>query len=111
MTPRRPKQFRRIHKQERAAIHPDALHRVLWGQRNRSNRVVVKVKDLAERYDVGYRLANDAVLELVRTGRMRWTGYAPVEGGVKIYELADPDRWDPDDTSTHSTPARRPLWG
>jgi hypothetical protein len=100
-----------VWKQERVAIHHEGLHRVLWAQRRRGNRVVVKVQALVDRYGVSYDLCNDAVLALVAEGRMRCTGYAPLPGGVKTYELVDPDQWRAGDPGTHATASRRPLWG
>lgn len=92
-------------------FHQDALHRALWRRTDRRGRVAFKIADLVERYDVNSDIAGRALLEMRAAGRIRKLQRSPDDQNSTVYEIADPQRWDPDDPSTHARIRTTNAWG
>lgn len=103
---------RRVNKKirsDRIDLNFDALHRYLWRLGDERNRFPMKNADLAEALGVCYDLARDALAAMCDQGRIRPVAWRAIK--IRIYQVCDPELYNPEDPMTHARPATEPQWG
>lgn len=89
-------------------LNPDVPHRYLWGLADARNRVP-GVSTLLRKWGL-HPPANDIMVRmLVGAGRIRFVKQGDRQ--TKIYEIADPDLYDPAAPSTQAHRPKTPAWG
>lgn len=100
-----PKQTREMRRTKRH----HSVHKLLWERRDGRNRIALDIGDLAANLGIHYDTANALVIEMRQEGRIRSVGWRHPR--TRIYEVSNPDVWDPDDPETHRPPPPTPAWG
>ena len=90
-------------------INHDGLHRYLWRRTDDRNRIMFQIGEVAAKVGCCYRLINDNLLAMREQGRLRVVDCKC--GKRYVYEVADPETWDPQDPETWARPRRTPVWG
>jgi hypothetical protein len=89
-------------------IHHQSLHEYFWRESDARHRLDISVKELSAWLGIDYGKTNEHLITMRSHGRLRKVGHRG--GPTGIYEIADPDRWDPRDPSTHAAPRTSPQW-
>lgn len=87
----------------------EEVHRYLWGLVDDRHRCHFTISDLAERYNVGRMVMHQAVLSMRESGRIKWVKCEFHK--VYIYEIANPNTYDPARAGAHLARPTEPAWG
>lgn len=85
------------------------MHRYFWEHRNSRDRLPIKLSTLAAALGVNYDLANQLVIAMRDEHRIRAVGWQHPR--VRVYEIADPDRYERHRPTTQARLATKPQWG
>lgn len=91
----------------------EALHRYWWRRADRRGRVAIRQRQLCQDLDIHRETMRRVVEDMTYDGRIR---FDYTKGRISIYQIADPDLWDPKDPSTYveardSAVRGAPAWG